>query len=191
MGKALVSYSSYCDWKMYHSFIWGLSQYKDVSCKYRDSHYRNKMVLWLSYLCNINPHTWKSRLYFEMGPDCSGGSFCRVFYLVQAHRLVSFDDDKHSWKFIKQPLITDLTHWGQDKMAALFQMTCSNAFSWMKMYEFWLRFHWSLFLRVQLTVFQHWFRLWLGTGQGTSYYRNQWWLIYWCIFVSLDLNWFK
>ena len=33
-----------------------------------------------------------------------------------------------------------------------------NAFSWMKMYDFRLRFHWSLFLRVQLTISQHWFR---------------------------------
>ena len=30
-----------------------------------------------------------------------------------------------------------LTHWGQDKMAAIFQ-TFSNVFSWMKMYQFWL-----------------------------------------------------
>ena len=30
--------------------------------------------------------------------------------------------------------------------------------SWMKMYKFWLRFHWCLFPRVQLTIFQHWFR---------------------------------
>ena len=44
-----------------------------------------------------------------------------------------------------------LTHWGRDKMAAIFHTTYSNAFSWMKMYEFWLRFHWSLFLRVKLT----------------------------------------
>ena len=28
---------------------------------------------------------------------------------------------------------------------------------WMKMLEFRLNFHWSLFLRVQLTIFQHWF----------------------------------
>ena len=28
----------------------------------------------------------------------------------------------------------------------------------MKMFEFRLKFQWSLFLRVQLTVFQHWFR---------------------------------
>ena len=32
------------------------------------------------------------------------------------------------------------------------------AFSWMKMLEFLSIFHWSLFLRIQLTIFQHWFR---------------------------------
>ena len=31
-------------------------------------------------------------------------------------------------------------------MAAIFHMTFSNAFSWMKMLEFRLKFHWSLFL---------------------------------------------
>ena len=51
-----------------------------------------------------------------------------------------------------------LTHWGPDKMAAISQTTISNAFSWMKMLEIWYKFHWSLFLRVQLTIFQHWFR---------------------------------
>ena len=51
-----------------------------------------------------------------------------------------------------------LAPWGRDKMAAVSQTILSNAFSWMKMLEFWLRFHWSLFLRVQLTIFQHWFR---------------------------------
>ena len=49
-------------------------------------------------------------------------------------------------------------HWGRDKMPAIFQTTFSNTFSWMKMYEFWLKFHWSLFLRVKLTIIQHWFR---------------------------------
>ena len=51
-----------------------------------------------------------------------------------------------------------LTHWGQDKMAAIFQKTFSNAFSWMKMYKFRLRFHWSFFPRVQITIFDHCFR---------------------------------
>ena len=51
-----------------------------------------------------------------------------------------------------------LTYWGRDKIAAILQMTFSNAFAWMKMNEFHLRFHSSLFLRFELTKFQHWFR---------------------------------
>ena len=51
-----------------------------------------------------------------------------------------------------------LTHWGRDKMDAISQTTFSSAFSWMKMFEFRLKFHWSLFQRVQSTIFQHWFR---------------------------------
>ena len=47
---------------------------------------------------------------------------------------------------------------GLKKTATIFQTLFSNTFSWMKIYEFWLRFHWSLFVRVQLTTFQHWFR---------------------------------
>ena len=39
---------------------------------------------------------------------------------------------------------------------AISQTTLSNAFSWMKIFEFQLKFHWNLFLRVQLTIFQHW-----------------------------------
>ena len=27
-----------------------------------------------------------------------------------------------------------------------------------------------------------------GTDQATGHYLNQWWLVYWCIYVSLDLN---
>ena len=82
----------------------------------------------------------------------------------------------------------ELTHWGRDKMAAIFQTTFSNAFSWMKMFKFRLRFHWSLFPRVQLIILQHWFRWWLGAGQVTSHYLNQWWLIHWRIYASRGLN---
>ena len=48
--------------------------------------------------------------------------------------------------------------WGRDKMAAISQTTLSSAFSWQKMSEFRLKFHWTLFRRVQLTIFQHCFR---------------------------------
>ena len=87
-----------------------------------------------------------------------------------------------------QRYVMRLAHWGWDKMAAFFQTTFSNAFSWMKMYELRLSFHWSLFLRAQLTIFQHWFRYWLFAYQATSHYLSQWRLYYWCIYVSLGLN---
>ena len=45
--------------------------------------------------------------------------------------------------------------------------------SWMKMYEFRLRFHWNLFLRLELTISQHWFRWWLGANQATSHYLSE------------------
>ena len=80
---------------------------------------------------------------------------------------------------------TQLTHLPPDKMAAISQTVFSNAFSSMKMYKFLSRFHWYLFLRNQLTIFQHWFRWWLGIGQVTSHYLNQWWLVYWRIYASL------
>ena len=77
---------------------------------------------------------------------------------------------------------------GRDKMATIFQTTFSNAFSWMKIYQFRLRFHWGLFLGVQLTIFQHWFIQWLGAVKATSHYLNQWWLVYRRIYASLGLN---
>ena len=64
----------------------------------------------------------------------------------------------------------------------------TNGFSSTKMFEFQLEFHWSLFPRVQLTIFQHWFRQWLGAVQATSRYLNQWWLVYQRIYASLGLN---
>ena len=44
------------------------------------------------------------------------------------------------------------------QMAAVSQTTLSTTFSWMKILEFRLRLHWSLFPRVKLTIFRHWFR---------------------------------
>ena len=60
-------------------------------------------------------------------------------------------------------------------MTVLFQMTFSNAFSWMKMLVLWLKFNWNMFLRVQLTAFQHWFGYWLDVGYATNHYLNHSW----------------
>ena len=49
------------------------------------------------------------------------------------------------------------THLPWDKMAAIPRKIFANVFSWMKSFLFWLKFYWSLFLRVQLTINQHWF----------------------------------
>ena len=68
------------------------------------------------------------------------------------------------------------------------QTTFSKVFSSMEMFEFRLKFHWSLFPRVELTIFQHWFRYWLGVVQATSHYLNQWWLVHRRIYASLGLN---
>ena len=81
-----------------------------------------------------------------------------------------------------------LTHWGQDQTATISQTTYSNVISLMKMYEFRLEFHWGLFPRFELTVFQHRFRYWLGADQATSNYLNQWWLVYLGVYASLGLN---
>ena len=80
------------------------------------------------------------------------------------------------------------THWGRDQMDDISQTTFSNAFSWMKMSEFRLKFCWSLYLMVKSTIPQHWLRYWLGADQATSHHLNQWCLVYWRIYASLGLN---
>ena len=72
-----------------------------------------------------------------------------------------------------------LTHHPLDKMAAISQIF-SNVFSWMKLLQDGLKFHLSLFLMVQLTIYQYWL--------APSYYLNQWWLDFQCIYASLGLN---
>ena len=37
----------------------------------------------------------------------------------------------------------------------------------------------------ELTIFQHWFRWWLGAGQATSHCVNQWWWIYWRMYACV------
>ena len=60
------------------------------------------------------------------------------------------------------------------------QTTFSNAFSGMK---FSLRFHWSLFLRFELTIFQHW--------SAPSHFLNQWMLVYWRHICVTRPRWFE
>ena len=62
---------------------------------------------------------------------------------------------KHCLPELGMPPPMFKTHSNRDKMAVIYLTTFSNQFSWMKMYKFWLRFHWSFFPRVQLTIYEH------------------------------------
>ena len=86
-----------------------------------------------------------------------------------------YADKLHIYILVRALDNLDLMHWGQDKMVSILQTTFSNAFSWMKMLELRLKFHWSLFSMVQLIISQHWFRWWPGAEQASSNYLNQWW----------------
>ena len=56
----------------------------------------------------------------------------------------------------------------QDKMATISQTTFSNAFSWMKISEFRLKFHQSLFLKAQLKWYSS-----IGSDNGLAPNRRQ------------------
>ena len=74
-----------------------------------------------------------------------------------------------------------LTYWGRDKMAAIFQTTFPNAFFLNEMYEFRIRFHWNMFLRVKLTISQHW--LVPNIRQAIIWINTDWmdWLTHICV----------
>ena len=106
---------------------------------------------------------------------CSEFTFCHV--------LVLFDIGGFCHNVPETTLKNNTLRWRQH--GPHFQ-TFSNEFFWIKIYDFWLRFYWNLFPRVQLRIFHHWLRWQLSAGQATSHYLNQWWLVYWRINASLN-----
>ena len=90
-----------------------------------------------------------------------------------------------SWSSVPQHIEAE-TKW-----PTFFQMTFSNTFSWMKIFEFWLKCRGILFPRVQLTICQHCFR-----KSHNGLVPNRWQAIIWTnvglgcqrIYASLSLN---
>ena len=76
-----------------------------------------------------------------------------------------------------------LTYCHGDKMAAILQMTFSNAFSWMIMFSFWFIFYYNLCIRIQFSTSIGWSDG-LALCGARSHYLNQWWSkfydIMWC-----------
>ena len=94
--------------------------------------------------------TWVSR---------SAGNRKHYWCEWKLHGTVSLIWASHSWGYQQWwSGMTPLTHLPLDKMVTFSQTIFWDEFSWMKNFVFWLKFHWSLFLRVQLTTTQHWFR---------------------------------
>ena len=79
---------------------------------------------------------------------------------------LSYDKSRDLCRITSVPNYIALTHWGRDKMTAVSQTTLSNAFSWMKMLAFRLRFHWSLFQRFQINDIPSWVQImaWRRSG---------------------------
>ena len=122
-----------------NSFVAGPS----IQVCVRDSRYKPQNVLVLIYVVGVT-FIILCTLWFihHLRQGCVNGMLFSV-EMKQPRRIL-----KEVFK----------THWGRAKMAAIFQTTFSNACSWMRMYEFRLRFHWNVSLWLELTIFQHWFR---------------------------------
>ena len=85
----------------------------------------------------------------------------KIAYANICHTVFMFYIDRHQglnasqlyiWQCTFQHIEVD-TKWPKISLT-----TISNAFSWLKIYGFRLIFHWNLFRRVKLIIFQHWFR---------------------------------
>ena len=157
-------------WPHWKGFVG--QKYKAISSLTEQCHWRqqtNWPTKWMdspSIICMINIPSYKKTVipYLADSIWFRLDGLCIIWFewIIHMHSLTivkwhAYHDNETSSLLI--PLNTDcLTQWGRGKMAAIFQMAFSNAFSWKQMYKFRLIFHWSLFPRVQLTIFQHWFR---------------------------------
>ena len=93
--------------------------------------------------------------YGVIGPQWATASTCNTSRPV----------DTYTCQGSRSPLaqtINHFTHLPLDKMADISQTIHSDALSWMKNLVFWLKFQWSLFQRVHLTITQHWLRWCFG-----------------------------
>ena len=119
----------------------------------------DKYFMWIHYerLHNHNKAKHNKTVCIFLGIYCMMCGF---------HNHVAPFEDEYNGTILMTHFVF-LTQWGRDKMDAISQTIFWSAFSWMKMFEFRLKFHWSLFLRVQLTIFQ------LGLDNGLAPIRRQ------------------
>ena len=115
---------------------------------------------------NTGP-TWGRQNPCMPHESCYLGGIGAIMWHLQCQWYTKAQESKHN----KAPVIgkicrctvQPLNSFPPGKMSAISQTIFSDVFSLMKSFMFWLIFNWSLFLRFQLTISQHWFRWWIMT----------------------------
>ena len=93
--------------------------------------------------------------------------------------------DSYVNSFPKNQQCCGLSYLPLDKMATISQTIFWDAYSCMKSFVLWLKFNWSLLLRVQLTITHHWFYNGLPPNRQQAIVWTNGDLIHWCIYVAL------
>ena len=102
--------------------------------------------------CPLDKHRFPQIRYQVFSSSVGSYRALNIICIIPYHYQLWFiikDDNKYiacSKRVIFNTLVT------------IFQTAFPNGFSWLKMYEFRLTFHWSLFLGVKFKIFQNWFR---------------------------------
>ena len=146
-------------WISWTSFIWVIHAGNsgpvkcDRECPSRIWSWLDLLMAWhLTIVCHQWGHCWM-KCYSLFNSNCISHLFESIWY-IRSHDLENDQRDVARSRSTLHPNLLNTLR----PMAAIFQTTFWNGFSWMKMFNFRLRFHWSLFPRVKLTIFQHWFR---------------------------------
>ena len=109
----------------------------------------NSVQEWVKpFLCKLNPLIPRSRSHFHFLPKSQRKLCLWQSWQLRWNRFLFTLAITHFWNRSERLVVYSWLvthHWGRDKMTASFQTILSNAFSWMKIYKFRLRFHWSLF----------------------------------------------
>ena len=111
-------------------------------CKFvHDLHRRKHVSMNFNFLFFLSPNCrWSWWFLF-----ITNANFNKVYpILSDAMPIISYDIDIDKDAHLSH--VDD--NWGRYEMAAILHTTVSNAFSWVKVYEFRLKFHWSLFIGV-------------------------------------------
>ena len=103
---------------------------------------------------SMSPYHMASQGHNDLTGSFSIAGFKERWFKVHGNLLFYFRTNEMGYQLEGE---VKLTHWDSNKMANILQTFC-NAYSWMKMLEFWVKFHWNLFLWVQLMISQHYFR---------------------------------